>query len=152
MPRHPEAGLEWQRAVSGYRDRLAVVASRHDSYTGLEIIHADRMLVVYGVGEPPADIARLMDTAPANVGVRWVKVAHSAAELRRAIRALEEVAPNWRCIEPEGDYSGIRVGLARLPVTDEGMHRLRLRAAQLTDVPVEFFESAAVVPLPASTP
>lgn len=79
-----EAELEyvrWQSAVSTYVDEVSEIARASPSHTGTRLDHANRELVVFGVGDPSDALVNVMTRAPESIRVTWREAPYTSEEL-----------------------------------------------------------------------
>jgi hypothetical protein len=140
---------EWhvQTAVASYESRLLRYAQRDDSFTGARFAFRSRSFILYGAGPPSPIVRRLLDDAPLDVAVTWVRVPYSRGELDRAIRHLRRAMPARSVVEYAPNYGGILVGLHPLPATPGRQAALYSRAQNATDIPVTFLQAGFANPM-----
>lgn len=127
---------QYQATIDDYKTRLLNTAADHASYSGAVLDTTSHRLVVQGtIDEPPADVARLMAQAPANLSVSWKSVPYSRAELDQqsnmAMDNLDVMAAQF-----EDDYSGIVIFVAADDRASAQRIGHSVRASGDSDVPV----------------
>jgi hypothetical protein len=145
------SGEEWQAEISPYENRLFAVAEQNPNYSGGELVFERREIIVYGTGEPSAEVAALLSESPEGTTASWVAVPYSKTELELAADRLSEVIPGAISIRYVENYSRILVGVDGLPRAGPELEELRDIAAEVTSIPVGLedqppFDSGPFVP------
>jgi hypothetical protein len=140
---------EWhvQTAVASYESRLLRYAQLDDSFTGARFAFKSRSFILYGADAPSPVVRRLLDDAPLDVAVTWVRVPYSRRQLDRAVRNVRRAMPPRSVVEYAPNYSGILVGLHPLPTSAGRQAGLYSRAQGATDVPVTFLQAGSADPM-----
>jgi hypothetical protein len=131
-----------------YENELTAAAEGYDNYSGARIIYQPLGVIIYGTGQPPPEVARIINHPPSDVHARWVAVPYSRLELERAGNQLASAIPRTMIIRYAHDYGSIIVGVHGLPTTEAGLQPLRDLAAGITDIPVTFEDSKGGMILP----
>lgn len=78
----------WQLETSSYREQVLRLARSSPLFSGAELIPESQELRVFGLGEPPAAVANLVERAPENIRVVWRAAPYSLEELLAEVRRL----------------------------------------------------------------
>jgi len=143
-----QANWEWQSSIDPYKSDLVAAAMGYDNYTGDELRFSERAIIIYGTGQPPAEVAALMDDAPQGTEARWVSVPYSHDQLQQAGGQLANGLPGVVGVSYAGDdFSSIKLRLDPFPRSESDLHRLHEKATEITDIPVEFKDGSEGQPL-----
>src|SRR4051794_13265957 len=77
-----------QASTADYLDEVLEIARASPMHTGSRIDHANRELVVMGVGEPTEALANVMMRAPQGVRVTWQEAPFTSEQLSAELRRL----------------------------------------------------------------
>ena len=148
---------EWRNAkdpTDGYQGELIRAAESHANFAGAALRRYEDLIVLYGKGDPPAEVAALLARAPEGIEARWVTVPYSLAELQHAGRRVADVVSGVVGITFSDDYTNVHISLQKMPDTRSDLQALYRRASEVTDVPVVFEKGSLgqILVLPGPVP
>ncbi len=100
----------WHIETCAYRTKVLELAESSPLYAGAELRHETRELLIFGVGEPSAELAEEIERAPANIRISWREAPYSLAELNAEVeRILSEQRGRINSGGARHDGTGLRV-------------------------------------------
>ena len=100
----------WQIATSSYVREVLEVARASPKHTSARFDHANRELVIVGVGEPAEELAKVMRRSPENIRVIWQEAPYTLDELSAEARRILAAHPGrLHGAGPTHDGTGIRL-------------------------------------------
>jgi hypothetical protein len=97
----------WQMETGAYRDRITQTAASAPGFAGGEVRSESHELLVFGVGEPTAALAAMMDEAPDTLRVSWHPAPYSLAELTVEVKRVMTANPGITTGGARHDGTGI---------------------------------------------
>jgi hypothetical protein len=132
---------EWQRSVDAYTDNLVNAANGHETYAGSAYDNERRTITIFGVGEPPPEVSKLISDHPDHITAMWVQVPYTASELQAAAQAVFQ-HPAVGESSVGRDYSHIEVSLKPNSGSSEDVAK-ELR--EFTDIPIRVSDDPPVI-------
>jgi hypothetical protein len=88
-----EVDERWQSETAEWRERVLTAAQASQDYSGAELRHETRELIIYAVGGPAASMTALIRDAAPTIGVTWREAPYTLAELTAEVRRLMTEQP-----------------------------------------------------------
>lgn len=136
--------VRWEIATGAYVDEVMEIAMASPMHTGSKLDHANRELIVIGVGEPTEALANAMKQAPESIRVTWQEAPYTLAELStEVLRIMSEQGGRLNSGWPLTGGTGIG-----FTTTDESLLEMRdPQAALRAHYPVTIEYGGSAIPL-----
>lgn len=137
-----ELDREWQEGVASYTRAVNRIANRQPNFSGSSFDNENKTFIVFGVGEPSAELLKIFDRAPSEVQLDWRETDYTERELLSQMRLVDISRYGLSGVAIADEFDGIVV---MYPSSDR-LAEAREASKDVT-VPVDFVEQPPPVAL-----